>query len=136
MARPRPRRAQRPSPTVRVARVAVPAVAAGALIAGIAVTAWPQSASLQAVPAANPSTSLDAARAGQADRADRDLTRTPLAPSAGPSASETSAANEKTAEKKAGEKDAAEKKAGEKDAAKKADREEGRREEGRREESR
>ena len=49
--RVRPRRAMPAPIAVRVARVAGPAVAAGALITTVAVTAWPSSTgALQAVP--------------------------------------------------------------------------------------
>jgi SH3 domain-containing protein len=91
---------------VRVARVAVPAVAAGALIAGIAVTSWPQASSLEAVPApATTQTAADAARAAQAERADRDLTRPSLtSPTARQAQDEV--ADEKAAARSASAKDA------------------------------
>ena len=90
--RARPRRALQAPFGVRVARIAVPAVAAGALITTAAVTAWPSSA-LEASPAVAPSpvtvspsvaasgsASIGAehVRAAQADRAHRSSTRPTL----------------------------------------------------------
>ena len=88
--RVRPRRAMPAPIAVRVARVAGPAVAAGALITTVAVTAWPSSTgSLQAVPIdssasavpseVTPSSSAaEAARATKADRGTRSETRPSL----------------------------------------------------------
>ncbi|HEY5788340.1 MAG TPA: SH3 domain-containing protein [Microlunatus sp.] len=124
--RVRPRRAMPAPIAVRVARVAGPAVAAGALITTVAVTAWPSSTSaLQAVPIdssspASPSLlapSLSADRARTADRANRSETRpsmtaadekTVMVESAREQAAEAKAAEAKAAKKKAAEKKAAE----------------------------
>ena len=76
----RPRRALRPSTAVRIARITVPAVVVGTLATGVAVAAWPQQASLSAVPAANPSAAAPAVRAVP-DRATRDQARPQPAPS-------------------------------------------------------
>ncbi|HEU5485424.1 MAG TPA: SH3 domain-containing protein [Microlunatus sp.] len=80
--RARPRRALQAPFGVRVARVAVPAVAAGAAITTVAVTAWPIS-SVEAAPApvtsaASPSADAAVQRAAQAQRADRGDTRPAL----------------------------------------------------------
>jgi hypothetical protein len=141
--RVRPRRALPAPIAVRVARVAVPAVAVGALITTAAVTAWPSSAgSLQAVPldssasvlpsvVAPSSSAAEAARAARADRGTRSETRPALTAadekaamveSAQQQAAEDQAAKAKAAEKKAAAKaKAAKKKAAEKKAAELAD---------------
>ena len=127
--RVRPRRAMPAPIAVRVARVAGPAVAAGALITTVAVTAWPSSTgSLQAVPidssasavpsVVTPSSSAaEAARATKADRGTRSETRPSLTladekavmvASAQQQAAEDAAAEAKAAKKKAAAREAAE----------------------------
>ena len=137
--RVRPRRAMPAPIAVRVARVAGPAVAAGALITTVAVTAWPSSTgSLQAVPidssasavpsVVTPSSSAaEAARATKADRGTRSETRPSLTladekavmvASAQQQAAEDAAAETKAAKKKAAaEAKAAKKKAAAREAA-------------------
>ena len=90
--RVRPRRALKSPIGVRVARIAGPAVAAGALITTVAVAAWPSS-SLEAHPGTAPSAytvpssaapsgaasiSAEALRSGRAERADRSSGRETL----------------------------------------------------------
>jgi hypothetical protein len=137
--RVRPRRAVPAPIAVRVARVAGPAVAAGALITTVAVTAWPSSVgSLQAVPLdssasvlpsvqAEPSSPVGSARAARAERGTRSETRPSLTASdekaamvesARERAAADAAAEAKAAKKKA---KAAEKKAAEKKATELAD---------------
>jgi hypothetical protein len=114
MVRARPRRAQKAPIGVRVARVAGPAVAAGALITTVAVAAWPSS-SLEAVPATSPSAftgsstaapspsasiAAEARRATKADRADRSATR-PSLTEADEKAALVEVVREKAAEKRA-----------------------------------
>ena len=127
--RVRPRRAMPAPIAVRVARVAGPAVAAGALITTVAVTAWPSSTgALQAVPldssasvvpsvVAPSSSAADAARATKADRGTRSETRPSLTASdekaemvesAKEQAAEDAAAEAKAAKKKAAAREAAE----------------------------
>ena len=127
--RVRPRRAMPAPIAVRVARVAGPAFAAGALITTVAVTAWPSSTgSLQAVPidssasavpsVVTPSSSAaEAARATKADRGTRSETRPSLTladekavmvASAQQQAAEDAAAETKAAKKKAAAREAAE----------------------------
>jgi uncharacterized protein YgiM (DUF1202 family) len=62
VARYRPRRVARPPIALRAARLTVPAVVIGSLIAGVTATAWPQSDRLTAVPAtsASPAQSIRA----------------------------------------------------------------------------
>jgi hypothetical protein len=131
--RVRPRRAMPAPIAARVARVAGPAVAAGALITTVAVTAWPSSAgSLQAVPldssasvlpAAPAPGTAESARAAQADRGTRSETRRSLTAADEKAAmvqaaqEQAEAAEEKAAEEKAAQKKAAQKKAAEKKAA-------------------
>jgi hypothetical protein len=136
--RVRPRRAMPAPIAARVARVAGPAVAAGALITTVAVTAWPSSAgSLQAVPLDSSASVLpsapapgtaESARAAQADRGTRSETRRSLTAADEKAAmvqaaqeqaesAEEKAAEERSAQKKAAKKKAAEKKAAEKKAA-------------------
>jgi hypothetical protein len=131
--RVRPRRAMPAPIAARVARVAGPAVAAGALITTVAVTAWPSSAgSLQAVPLDSSASVLpsapapgtaESARAAQADRGTRSETRRSLTAADEKAAmvqaaqEQAEAAEEKAAEEKAAKKKAAEKKAAEKKAA-------------------
>ena len=129
--RVRPRRAMPAPIAVRVARVAGPAVAAGALITTVAVTAWPNSiGSLQAVPidssasllpavvtpAASPSRRAEAARASKADRGTRSETR-PALTAADEKAAMVQAAKERAAEDEVAPAKAAKKKAAEKKAA-------------------
>ncbi len=129
--RVRPRRAMPAPIAVRVARVAGPAVAAGALITTVAVTAWPSSTgALQAVPldssasvvpaavtpAATPSPGAEAARAAKAARGNRSETRAALT-GADEKAAMVEGAKERTAEDEAAEAKAAKKKAAEKKAA-------------------
>ena len=135
--RVRPRRALPAPIAVRVARVAGPAVAAGALITTVAVTAWPSSTgSLQAVPIdssasvvpsvmAPSSSAAEAARAAKADRGTRSETRPSLTAADEKAAMVESALQQaagpgreaKAAEAKAAKKAAAKKKAAEKKAA-------------------
>ncbi|HYI54263.1 MAG TPA: hypothetical protein VEX57_09860 [Microlunatus sp.] len=131
--RVRPRRAMPAPIAARVARVAGPAVAAGALITTVAVTAWPSSAgSLQAVPLDSSASVLpsapapgtaESARAAQADRGTRSETRRSLTAADEKAAmvqaaqEQAEAAEEKAAEEKAAQKKAAKKKAAEKKAA-------------------
>ena len=70
----RPRRALRPTLAVRVARITVPALVVGTLATGVAVAAWPQQASLSAVPASTPTAAVPADRA-VSERATRDQAR-------------------------------------------------------------
>lgn len=63
MVRYRPRRAQRAPFTLRAARITVPAVVIGALVAGVTATAWPQPSALTAVPVTSASPAADAIRA-------------------------------------------------------------------------
>ena len=127
--RVRPRRAMPAPIAVRVARVAGPAVAAGALITTVAVTAWPSSTgSLQAVPidssasvlpsmvAAPSSSAADAARATRADRGTRSETRPSLTAS-DEKAEMVESAKEQAAEDEAAEAKAAKKKAAAREAA-------------------
>ena len=121
----------------RVARIAGPAVAAGALITTGAVAAWPGSGSLEAVSAspasgaalgessgtspAAPAASEAARRAGQAERGTRDDARPALTESdekaaaataaKADAAKEKAAAKDKAAKERAAAKEAAEKKA-------------------------
>jgi hypothetical protein len=131
--RVRPRRAMPAPIAARVARVAGPAVAAGALITTVAVTAWPSSAgSLQAVPLDSSASVLpsapapgtaESARAAQADRGTRSETRRSLTAADEKAAmvqaaqEQAEAAEEKAAEEKAAQKKAAKRKAAEKKAA-------------------
>lgn len=109
--RARPRRALQSPLGVRVVRIAGPAVAAGALITTVAVTAWPSSA-LEAVPAtaASPfvmspsvapsgsvSIGAEALRAATAERADRSEAR-PTLTDADEKAARIEAAQAKAAE--------------------------------------
>ena len=123
--RVRPRRAMPAPIAVRVARVAGPAVAAGALITTVAVTAWPSTGSLQAVPLdssasvvpsvlAPSSSAAEAARATKADRGTRSETRPSL------TAADEKAVMVESAQQQAAEDEAAEVKAAKKAAAKKA----------------
>ena len=123
--RVRPRRALPAPIAVRVARVAGPAVAAGALITTVAVTAWPSTGSLQAVPhdssasvvpsvLAPSSSAAEAARASRADRGTRSETRPSL------TAADEKAVMVESAQQQAAEDEAAEAKAAKKAAAKKA----------------
>ena len=126
--RVRPRRAMPAPIAVRVARVAGPALAAGALITTVAVTAWPSSTgSLQAVPidsvpSASPSvvtpssSTADAARATKADRGTRSETR-PSLTAAAEKAEMVESAKERAAENAAAEAKAAKKKAAAREAA-------------------
>ena len=129
--RVRPRRALPAPIAVRVARVAGPAVAAGALITTVAVTAWPSSTgALQAVPIDSsasvvpsvmaPSSEAEAARAAQVERGTRSEIRPSLTAgdekAAMVESAQQQAAKAKAAEAKAAKK-AAEKKAAEKKAA-------------------
>lgn len=130
--RVRPRRALPAPIAVRVARVAVPAVAVGALITTAAVTAWPSSAgSLQAVPldssasvlpsvVAPSSSAAEAARAARADRGTRSETR-PALTAADEKAAMVESAQQQAAEDQAAKAKAAKKKAAEKKAAELAD---------------
>jgi len=133
--RVRPRRAMPAPIAVRVARVAGPAVAAGALITTVAVTAWPSTGALQAVPLdssasvvpsvlAPSSSAAEAARATKADRGTRSETRPSLTAadekavmveSAQQQAAEDEAAEDEVAAAKATKKKATEKKAAELD---------------------
>ena len=120
--RVRPRRAMPAPIAVRVARVAGPAVAAGALITTVAVTAWPSSTgSLQAVPldssasvvpsvVAPSSSAAEAARATKADRGTRSETRPSL------TAADEKAVMVESAQQQAAEDEAAEAKAAKKKA--------------------
>ena len=129
--RVRPRRAMPAPIAVRVARVAGPAVAAGALITTVAVTAWPSSTgALQAVPldssasvvpaavtpAPTPSPRAEAARAAKAARGNRSLTR-PALTTADEKAAMVEGSKERTAEDEAAEAKAAKKKAAAREAA-------------------
>lgn len=126
--RVRPRRALKTPIGARVARVAVPAVAAGALITTAAVTAWPSS-SLEAMPsgltvtpaipaAGGPTIGAEKLRAGQAERADRSTTRVALT-AADEKAIQVELALQQDAKQRVAD-ERAEKKAAEKKAAKKA----------------
>ena len=137
--RVRPRRAMPAPIAVRVARVAGPAVAAGALITTVSVTAWPTVAvtawpssagSLQAVPldssastvpsvpapAATPSRGAEAARASKADRGTRSEPR-PSLTAADEKAVMVESAREQAAGTAAAEAKAAKKKAAAREAA-------------------
>jgi len=120
--RVRPRRAMQAPIAVRVARVAGPAVA---LITTVAVTAWPSTGALQAVPLdssasvvpsvlAPSSSAAEAARATRADRGTRSETRPSL------TAADEKAVMVESAQQQAAEDEAAEAKAAKKAAAKKA----------------
>ncbi len=124
--RVRPRRALPAPIAVRVARMAGPAVAAGALITTVAVTAWPSSTgALQAVPIdssasvvpsimAPSSSAAEAARAAKVERGTRSETRPSL------TAGEEKAAMVESAQQQAAKAEAADAKAAKKAAAKKA----------------
>ena len=75
MSRPRPRRAVRPTATVRVARVAVPLALAGLVTSGVAAFALPGSDAKTAVPA--PATTAPEVAAVRDQPVSRDLVRTP-----------------------------------------------------------
>ena len=122
--RVRPRRALPAPIAVRVARMVGPAVAAGALITTAAVTAWPSSTGLQAVPLdssasrvpsvlASSSSAAEAARATKADRGTRSETRPAL------TAADEKAAMVESALQQAAEDEAAAAKAAKKKVAKK-----------------
>ena len=125
--RARPRRALQAPIGVRVARVVGPAVAAGALITTVAVTAWPSS-SLEAVPSGltvtpslaatdSPSIGAESLRAARTDRADRSATRASLT-AADEKAMQVDLTLKQNAKERAAE-DKAAKKAAKKAAAKK-----------------
>jgi hypothetical protein len=116
--------------TTRVARIAGPAVAAGALITTGAVAAWPSSGSLEAVSATpssasalgasqtSPAASEAAARrSGQAERGTRRDTRPALTES-DEKAAVAAAAKEKAAKEKAAKEKAAKEKSAKEKAAK------------------
>lgn len=105
MARPRPRRALRPSATVRVARVAVPLALVGLGTSGVGAFAVPGSDAQTAVPA--PSTSALDVAAVREQPVSRDVERTPSptpvatpTPTPTPRATPTEAAPEPKAEPK------------------------------------
>ncbi|HEY5979650.1 MAG TPA: hypothetical protein VIT41_08440 [Microlunatus sp.] len=126
--RVRPRRAVPAPIAVRVARMAGPAVAVGALITTVAVTAWP-AGSLQAVPldssasvlpSAAPSSATEAARTSKAERGTRSETR-PALTAADEKAAMVASAQQEAAEDQAAEAKAAKKKAAKEAAAELAD---------------
>jgi hypothetical protein len=120
--RSRPRRALKAPIGVRVARIAGPAVAAGALITTVAVTAWPSPGSLQALPATSPASestaSADDLRSTLAGRSNRSDAR-PALTEADEKAAVLTGVKEKTAKEKAAKEKAAKEKAAKKKAAKK-----------------
>lgn len=133
--RARPRRAYQAPLGARIARIAAPVVAAGALVTTVAVTAWPSSAgSLQARPAASSSTLpatpipsvssselSDLVRTDRVERSHRSSSRSVLT-EADEKVSVREAVEQKEADQEAAEAKAAQEKAAKKEAkaAKKA----------------
>ena len=95
MSRPRPRRALRPSATVRVARVAVPLALVGLGTSGVVAFALPGPDAQTAVPAAS-STAPDPVAVVREQPVSRDLVRTP-SPSPTATSSSTDEAKPKAA---------------------------------------
>lgn len=112
----RPRRAARPPMIIRIARIGIPVVVAGALATGVAVAYWPQQESVTAEPpipsSATPLTDT------REDRPDRSTDRPSTPPTTADKAAKEKAAKEKAAKEKAAKQKAADKKAAEEQAAK------------------
>ena len=126
MASHRPRRALRPPLALRLARFTVPALVVGSLVAGVTVTAWPNSDPLTAVPAASSSAPADNFVRAEPSQVSRNEDRPVASPSAAAQAeADSKAAKQKAAAKAkkaaAKAKKAAAKKAAEKRAEKRAD---------------
>lgn len=111
----RPRRAARPPMIIRIARIGIPAVVAGALATGVAVAYWPNQESVTAEPpipsSATPLTD------SREDRPDRSTDRPSSPPTDADKAAKEKAAKQKAAKEKAAKDKAAKQKAADKKAA-------------------